>query len=173
MVLVDSAHEDQVRRLGAEGTPAAVWVFQAGPILVRSGIPSLVPGLMPLPGRGYLPDEEMQAYQALVASQDRFIETMVAELVEVEPNMARVRAAQITSLGEIPLVVLAHSSLEVIPGVQLSPQAGEIWLEMQTELAALSPNGRLIVTEESGHDILFEQPQLVIDAILEVLAAAR
>jgi pimeloyl-ACP methyl ester carboxylesterase len=45
------------------------------------------------------------------------------------------------------------------------------WVVMQQELAALSPQGKLVVAERSGHDIHLEQPELVIGAIHEVLAA--
>jgi pimeloyl-ACP methyl ester carboxylesterase len=65
----------------------------------------------------------------------------------------------------VPLVVLAHTNLEAIPGVELSPEAGRIWLELQAELASLSPQGRLIRVEGSGHDILCQRPELVVEAI--------
>jgi pimeloyl-ACP methyl ester carboxylesterase len=73
----------------------------------------------------------------------------------------------------VPLVVLAHTNLEAIPGVELSPEAGRIWLELQAELASLSPQGRLIRVEGSGHDILFQRPDLVVEAIRLVVSEAR
>ncbi|HZG68167.1 MAG TPA: hypothetical protein VEZ12_15590 [Herpetosiphonaceae bacterium] len=47
------------------------------------------------------------------------------------------------------------------------------WVRLQTELAALSPQAKLLVAEQSGHDIHLEQPELVIDAINEVRAAGQ
>ena len=43
--------------------------------------------------------------------------------------------------------------------------------EMHAELAALSPEGEVVVAEESTHYIHFDQPELVIDAINQVLDA--
>ncbi len=47
------------------------------------------------------------------------------------------------------------------------------WVQIQHELAALSPRGKLVVAERSGHDIHLEQPDRVIGAIHDVLAARR
>lgn len=75
--------------------------------------------------------------------------------------------------ADVPLIVLAHDSLEVIPGVKLSPEANQLWLQLQAELAAFSSQGKLVITQESGHDILFEQPDLVVGAIEEVIENVR
>jgi hypothetical protein len=44
---------------------------------------------------------------------------------------------------------------------------------MQAELAALSTRGKHIIAEESGHYIQVTHPQLVIDAIREVVEAVQ
>ena len=68
------------------------------------------------------------------------------------------------SLGDIPLVVIAAGdSMAGIPG----------WAEAQEELAALSREGLLVVAEGSSHLVQIEQPEIVIDAVLSVLDAAR
>ena len=41
------------------------------------------------------------------------------------------------------------------------------------ELAQLVPGGRLVVATESGHDIQHEQPELVLDAVHDVVQAVR
>ena len=45
--------------------------------------------------------------------------------------------------------------------------------ELPAELAALSPRGKRVVAEQSGHYIQVEQPKLVIEAIREVVEAAQ
>ncbi len=47
------------------------------------------------------------------------------------------------------------------------------WAQMQGELAALSPRGRVVVAEGSGHDIHLERPDLVIDAIAHVISSVQ
>ena len=52
----------------------------------------------------------------------------------------------------------------------------EFWEEtrtMQSELAALSSNSTHTIAEQSGHHIQFDQPDLVINTILEMVAALR
>lgn len=69
-----------------------------------------------------------------------------------------------TSLGEIPLVVIAaRDSMAGIPG----------WAEAQAELAASSREGRLVVAESSSHLVQIDQPEIVIDAVLSVIDALQ
>jgi hypothetical protein len=49
----------------------------------------------------------------------------------------------------------------------------EYWVMLQTELAALSPQGKLQAASQSGHFIQLDQPKLVIDAIQQVVTTAR
>ena len=53
-------------------------------------------------------------------------------------------------------------------------QANEqLWQQLQAELAGLSSRGQLVVAHDSGHYIQLERPQLVLDAIAEVLTVAQ
>ncbi|HEX5440938.1 MAG TPA: alpha/beta hydrolase, partial [Ktedonobacterales bacterium] len=45
--------------------------------------------------------------------------------------------------------------------------------ELQADLASRSPHGRLVIAEGSGHNIQRYRPDLIIEAIREVVAAAR
>jgi pimeloyl-ACP methyl ester carboxylesterase len=47
------------------------------------------------------------------------------------------------------------------------------WPQLQRELARLVPGGRLVVATGSGHDIQHEQPELVLDALHDVVLAVR
>jgi pimeloyl-ACP methyl ester carboxylesterase len=44
---------------------------------------------------------------------------------------------------------------------------------LQAELAALSTRGKRVIAEESGHYVQVSQPEVVVDAIREVVEAAR
>jgi pimeloyl-ACP methyl ester carboxylesterase len=83
----------------------------------------------------------------------------------------------VTTLGDIPLVVIRHGRSDMPTRGEVTPAVVEqyeaAWVQLQGELAALSPSGKLVVAEQSGHDIHLEQPELVIGAVQEVLAAAR
>jgi hypothetical protein len=45
--------------------------------------------------------------------------------------------------------------------------------ELQAELALETSDGTLIVAEESGHNIMVDQPEVVIDAIRTVVEKVR
>ena len=78
----------------------------------------------------------------------------------------------LVSFGEKPLVVLTHGNWydkddETTPGVQAQQFAS--WTKAHDEIVASSKRGVHLVALGSGHFIQTEQPQIVIDAILQVL----
>ena len=48
-----------------------------------------------------------------------------------------------------------------------------IMLDLQEDLATLVPNAHFAIATESGHNIHQDQPELVIDAIQQVVEAVR
>jgi len=52
-------------------------------------------------------------------------------------------------------------------------QDERLWRHLQRELAHLVPGGRLVIAATSGHDIQHQQPELVLDAIGDVIQAVR
>ena len=79
------------------------------------------------------------------------------------------------SLGDLPLVVLTAMNkqrAEDLPA-GLNEQFNQIWLELQQELALLSTNSTHVVSEVSEHFIQHDEPELVIQAILDLLLEVR
>jgi pimeloyl-ACP methyl ester carboxylesterase len=72
----------------------------------------------------------------------------------------------------MPLIVVARGRPED-PGAAFVEQDERLWRQLQRELAHLVPGGRLVVATNSGHDIQHEQPELVLDAIHDVVQAVR
>ncbi len=79
------------------------------------------------------------------------------------------------SLGDLPLVVLTGTNKQRADDLpaELNAQFNQIWVELQEELALLSSNSTHIITAESGHFIQHDEPELVIKAILDLLAEVR
>ena len=77
--------------------------------------------------------------------------------------------------SHIPLIVLSHGQTQRVPGLseEISREFEQTWQQMQAGLAAQSSHGKRIVAEKSGHLIQLDQPELVIDAIRQVVEAAR
>lgn len=122
-----------------------------------------------IPNRG-LPDEALAQYRAILVTT-RYFETAIAETESLEKNLTEVRAANVTSLGNIPLIVLSRGVWDPLPGVSEAEnqRAWQAWQAMQSELAELSTNSKQVIAEQSGHFIQLQQPQLVIDAIRELV----
>ncbi|HLZ75031.1 alpha/beta hydrolase [Phenylobacterium sp.] len=78
-------------------------------------------------------------------------------------------------LGAMPLIVLTASDTTKAPGLpQAEIDAGaKAWSRLHDEIAALSTKGVNRLVEGSGHYIQKQKPQVVIDAVAEVVAAAR
>jgi pimeloyl-ACP methyl ester carboxylesterase len=77
-------------------------------------------------------------------------------------------------LGDLPLIVLsaAHRGLPSWFTAEQAARLTEAWRRGHEELAALSSNGRLVIAEKSGHDIQYDEPDLVLDAIHQIVAEA-
>jgi pimeloyl-ACP methyl ester carboxylesterase len=90
---------------------------------------------------------------------------MEFEDLDWEECAAQVEAAG--SLGDLPLVVLTGQRQPFFE------DQGEMWFEMQEELADLSSASTHILVEDSGHHINEDQPQAVVDAIRSVVDAVR
>ena len=77
-------------------------------------------------------------------------------------------AAEIHSFGELPLTVIGATELE--PGFGEYAQAfRQFWNEESQILAGKSQSGKFILAEGSSHHIHLDVPQVVIDAILEMI----
>ncbi|MBU4527129.1 MAG: hypothetical protein KUA37_08500 [Desulfomicrobium sp.] len=83
---------------------------------------------------------------------------------EGQARAANFAALTDTSPGTMPLVAIAAGdSLVGISG----------WADAQADIAALSTEGRMVVAEDSSPSMQFDQPEIVINAVLSVLGAVR
>jgi pimeloyl-ACP methyl ester carboxylesterase len=83
------------------------------------------------------------------------------------------KALRRSPLRPMPLVVLTHGRFDPGPPGWPGQEIEQLWQQLQRELAQLVPGGRLVIATESGHDIQDEQPELVLDAIQDVVLAVR
>lgn len=93
---------------------------------------------------------------------------------EAEVRESEVRSAG--DLGKIPLVVIRHriGDRRFAESLNLPPDEVEkAWQGAQTRLAGLSKNGRLVLADKSGHNIMSDQPDLVAEQIRYVIAQIR
>lgn len=124
--------------------------------------------LLPLPGAEALASLP-PALQAQIRAHRLQSGALAAIAAEVEGFETSIRqTAEATPLApDRPLIIVWHG----IPAepVELEPQARAA----MEALIQHSTNGKLVVAEHSGHYITFDRPDVVIDAINQVVEAVR
>jgi pimeloyl-ACP methyl ester carboxylesterase len=115
------------------------------------------------------PEEWQAARQRMLTLLPRLLDP---EQVDIWTSERQTRMALRRSpVRPMPLVVIARGHPDPdTPYVELEEP---FWRQLQRELARLVPGGRLVVATESGHDIQHEQPELVLDALRDVVLAVR
>ncbi len=100
--------------------------------------------------------------------------TMAAEAGAMDQDSAETVANRRT-LGDMPLVVLTAGQTANDPSLtDAQNQAWKtLWMQGHDGMAALSSRGQNRVVPGSGHFIQVEKPQVVIDAVEEVVAEVR
>jgi pimeloyl-ACP methyl ester carboxylesterase len=96
------------------------------------------------------------------------------EEIDFAASEAQLSAAN--PLPDVPLVVLAHTpgmGDYLIPDGWPVEQLDPIWQELVAAQAQEVSGGRLNVAENSSHGMVFETPDLVSDAVLQVVEAVR
>lgn len=96
------------------------------------------------------------------------------ERIDLSGSTAQLWAATTAHpLRPMPLVVLTHGRPFTWPAGFPVAALEALWSRLQHKLAALVPHARLVVATQSGHDIQLDQPDLVTDAIRQVVVAVR
>ncbi len=187
MVLVDGAHEEMFARTPESVRESMEDVFASAKKTMRVIKPLNSLGLLALlklifptkfPGDPNLPPSMHETHMALVLSDNRNLETGLEEVPSIDASLAQVCAAKISSYGDIPLIVLSagarpdHDPASGISAEEMQQTYSAVE-QMQVELTARSSRGKQIVAPESGHYIHVEQPELVVEAIREVVDMIR
>jgi pimeloyl-ACP methyl ester carboxylesterase len=148
LVLVDSAHEDQINRMPRTGL-FQKYVFKFGMLAAPFGLPRL-----------YLsntsPEERAKKsttkHQYTSLDEASYFPLSLNQLDTLNPNY-----------GGLPLVVIARN--QPSSEIQNKNTKHYIWAGLQESLASRSTDSTLIFTGERQHSIHKVQPEIVIEAI--------
>jgi pimeloyl-ACP methyl ester carboxylesterase len=157
--LVESSQPDQFSHRPEARDSYEPQKFAVSPLLARIGVFRLLYKLSPAPPE--LPQEQ-RAQIAALSPSTRQVSTIALELRATPQTTTQTRTLR--SLGEKPLVVVSA-------GTQSSG-----WLELQDDLATLSPNSMHRVVEGATHtSVVYERSdaQATSAAIVEVVEAVR
>ncbi|MCB9780930.1 MAG: alpha/beta hydrolase [Alphaproteobacteria bacterium] len=168
MVLIDSSHEGQLDALGeaaAEGVPLP---FQLGRVLQPLGVVRLA-GMVEA-ATASIPTLSDADRASLIATSGQS-HTSRANGLEFLSMAAELDARGAPpDLRDLPLIVLSQDGHgpEGLSGDELTR-----WQGLQRDLASRSSAGRLEIVADSGHVIMWDQPDAVTAAIRDVVRTIR
>jgi pimeloyl-ACP methyl ester carboxylesterase len=164
MVLVDASHPDQENRFPPElKNMEGSWLRESE--FLEFTMPFGIPRLL-----GLCDDDPVQR-----AAECNFHSARegVAELKALPASAAQTAAT--SSLGDLPLAVLSHDPDKPSADLpaDLAKPTNDAWEKMQQELAHLSTRGTQVIAKNSAHYIQIDRPDLVIDAVRNVVEQTR
>ncbi|MGD9600432.1 MAG: alpha/beta fold hydrolase [Gammaproteobacteria bacterium] len=160
LVLIDSSHPEQVER------------FQAPPYGVKTA-PSSRFGLVQFGEMPPLHPNLSRQARLLTLYQHKHWKPRRAisyELLGFRDSAREVRSAR--NLPDVPLVVLTRGR-RAWPATPQGDLLEQLWIDLQSELAAGSPEAAHLLVRGSGHMIHLEQPDMVAFGIALAIDAAR
>lgn len=161
VVLVDSVHEELLKRLPFEqkslfqrclSHPQFEWLLSLiGYKRARGHSQEIRQMMAPLP--------QKSAYLALM-NKTQYARAVAREMQAFEESLQELKSVH---LQDKPLIVITA-------GLMANHEEGLIWKELQQSLLTKSSNAKQIIAEQSDHMINHHQPEIIIEAILELVA---
>jgi pimeloyl-ACP methyl ester carboxylesterase len=183
LVFVDSSHPDQELKFAEAGVPKSPYVSasqELGLAFAWTGVMRLAPyptdPSVEGPVRAFYPKSaaanarEARQRDASMAVAGRYRDLRnwpVVVLARELPELTKARADD-----DAANAYLLSSDGTNAPLVR-APEGEKVWRNLETDLAGWSSRGRIEIVPNSNHAFFFTQPQVVADAVNEVLAASR
>ena len=156
LVLVDASHEDQFTRLAGE---SSVSMLPTSEHFVVSA-PELPTGLRSDISRKIMAFSRMRKTYA----------ALHAEIASFRSSCDYIK--QTRKIFNFPVVVVSRG-LDPYSDADKSGNKNRIWQDMQAEFLTLSENSTQVVAQNSGHHVHIDQPELIQDAIDDLLSMHR
>jgi len=157
LVLVDSSHDEQVYRLPENGKNVVRRSLHQdrSNMVTKAVLHEHYPEDTAL-----IAEQLMQRWSAMLTWRE--------EMANYALSARELRDLHHGSILEIPIVVLTRGK-RVWPDTPYGDAMEAAWTELQDELSDLSDHSTHIIAENSGHAIHLDEPELVVDAIHDVL----
>jgi pimeloyl-ACP methyl ester carboxylesterase len=124
----------------------------------------------------YSPDESAGITQNRMSEADIYTGEMMPSMDGLDMKASNEQVRQAGSFGDIPLVIIGRfPGPENFPGLDsvAQEQLGVIMLKLEADLATLSSRGSFLVATTHEHFISLYQPQIIIDAITQMVEEIR
>jgi pimeloyl-ACP methyl ester carboxylesterase len=173
LVLVDSVHPEQSLQMKQDVRKKYEGDLTALTVLTSFLAPS---GLLRLANQPEtiivqkLPRED-QAMTRAMGMQSKAYRALADEMASFAESQLEVRNAG--ALPNVPLTVLSSSLLRDFPPGFSGESIKGLWDELQVDLARQQPNAIHVIAKTSGHYIHLDQPDLVINAVANMVKKLR
>jgi pimeloyl-ACP methyl ester carboxylesterase len=172
IVLVDASHEDQLEKIPQ--FPEQTWlkVLKMFPrFLTSTGIVRLLNHMHSVPNDPNNPYDN-EALKLAKRSTTKYIVTTMQEYKGFAESLNELKASG-GMLDNKPLTVITAGKELTGNGGGYSKQFVDeynaAWQALQKDLVTKSTRGKQIIIKNSGHDIPREQPQVIVDAVCEMV----
>lgn len=180
IVLVDSCHEEQEKRLPRHPylqwhrtlmqSPKAVYMMSTLGIN-RWVFPKYVKVMAP-----FLP-EWMQNRHLALCSSTKHECTVAAELTALEISLGQTQRADHSLIRKKPCIVVTAGRIPEVSKLGISEEFANpvyaVWQDLQKDLVANFENGRQWIAEKSDHMILWHEPELIVEAVKKMCESQR
>lgn len=183
VVLLDASHPEQMDALNAE-VPEIVALEESAAVAYQGMLEMAEEGA-PVPQEmldAFRPqgitDEQFEIWSQVVV-QPKSLRAMINELASLNDSLAQ--AQEVDTLGDIPLVVIAHgvklgdmmtdedlAAMGVTREIMDTYEA--LWRGFQEDYLTYSTDSTLIIADQSHHYVYVTQPDLVVEAIQELIS---
>jgi len=186
VVLVDSSHEDQNSRLReAPSQSLSLQNFVIGLpklayVAAFVGLPRFI---LRIQNRVALPNDfspEIKKMHLAKLSSTKFIKAVSLEKASFHESLMQLKKVSAIyvnepELDDKPLRVITAGKNVFYDGVsddvkKWREDMGFVWRNLQKNLATKSSNSKQVIAQESGHMIPHDQPQIIVEAIKEMMA---
>ncbi len=167
LILVESSHEDVVERMN-NSISTWDWLKEKTRIFFSNNFKTLSHPIwrrenQSVPKPEAFTDEEWALVQLGSRSKYEHFVTMLDELNSFESSCLELKQMD-RNLENKPLTVITREKFD--PGEE---KFMKVWTVCQKELLNLSSNSKQMIATKSGHMIPFEQPEIIVEAVQNML----
>ncbi len=169
MVLVDSAHEDQMEKfppMPKINTNLALFMTYIGATRLSTYSAAYKQLFEGVP-------QKVQAMIRARSSTGLSLKSVLKEGLLLEESHHQLKIAG-GNLGNKPLIVITAGKPLGEQAVGLSKEIASqmtlAWIDLQKDLVSKSTKSKQVIVEGIGHMIPFEQPEIIVEAVGEILA---